>query len=123
MSKPIIYSGIKLCNPKNIRAMRVRSGGEFQASKTIERFYKQDEKILGGEVIAFICDDGEILSIFEIEAVLWIDCSDPSKKEHWIDVENYEGEYSLPDEYEDWNISLLSAVSFKSLLIRPKTQV
>lgn len=92
-------SNTQICLPKNIKGVRDRfTGCDYGCSQTIERVYYEGGKIVGGEVIGFILDDGEIFSITRVEVVLWIDSN---KQEYWIEPSEYIGFYSVPDDFDD----------------------
>ena len=118
MSKQIV-SGVELHSPKNISKIRT-VGVDFVVTHTIERFYrKEGEAELGGEVIAFVLDDGEIFSADKVEEVLWIDTDG---EQHWIDINQYEGFYDLPEDYLEWELNPSKVVSLKSLRFNPNTK-
>lgn len=99
MSKYYHTSNTKVCTPNNIKAVRDKlTGCEYKCRKTIERFYHRGDKLVGGEVIAFILDDGEIFSIDRVEEVLWIDTD---KQEHWIFSSEYIGYFQIPEDFDE----------------------
>lgn len=92
-------SSAQICLPKNIKGVRDRlTGCDYGCFKTIERVFWEGGKIIGGEVIGFILDDGEIFSINRVEAVLWIDSD---QQEYWIEPSEYQGFFTIPDDFDD----------------------
>lgn len=89
-------SGVGIYSPRNLKAVKDKiTACEYLCEQTIERFYYEDNKLVGGEVIAFILEDGEIFSIDRVEAVLWIDSN---QEELWIQPSEYVGFFPLADE-------------------------
>lgn len=92
-------SNTQICSPCNIKAVRDKlTGCDYDCYQTIERVYYKHGKIVGGEVIGFILDDGEIFSIKRVEVVLWVDSN---QQEYWIEPSEYIGFYSVPDDFDD----------------------
>lgn len=97
-------SSIHTYTLNNIKAVRDnQTGCDYKCAQTIERVYWRrvnecNSEIIGGEVIAFILNDGEIFSIDRVEAVEWIDIDGTS---YWIEPAEYVGHHNLPDDFDE----------------------
>ncbi|TBR80910.1 hypothetical protein DU472_04425 [Campylobacter novaezeelandiae] len=97
---------MKIRTMKNLKKIQI-NGCSYQCSKVIEKYRlsKDGTKVIDYNLIGFVDEkDQEIIWVGNVEAVLWVDNSDPKKQQYWIETSAYAEDFFLeePISFKDY---------------------